>query len=123
MPRRSIRAVAIAALAFAASQAGPAALAQSSTVQEIVVRPGHLANPNAELRTATVAYADLDLNRDAGALVMLQRIRSAAKKVCEPEPTTLAERSAYRTCYNSALSDALSGLHNPRVSALYASGA
>jgi len=123
MPRRSIRLAVVAVLAFAVCQAGPAALAQSSSVQEIVVRPGHAANPNAELRTATVAYADLDLNRDAGALVMLQRIRSAAKRVCEPEPTTLAERSAYRICYDSALSDALSGLHNPRVSALYASGA
>jgi UrcA family protein len=111
----------MAAVAFAALPIAPAAFAQSS-VQEVVVTTTHPTAPGAERRRQVVSYADLDLSNDAGATVMLQRIRSAAKTVCSPEPTGLAEQSAYKACFASSMTGALSRLNNAKVTALAAAG-
>ena len=121
MVSRSMRLAAMTVLTLAAAAAAPAALAQSS-VQEVVVYSGTADNPNAESRKKTVSYADLDVAADAGAKVLLQRIQSAAKVVCAPEPATLADRPAYKACYDRAVSHALTRLGNAKVSALAASG-
>jgi UrcA family protein len=93
---------AIAALGFAS--AGQSAFAQSDDGASIKVQ-----------------YADLNLSSDAGAKVMLQRIRHAAKSVCGPEPTSSIDRvaTAHARCVKTAVSRTVSQLDSPMVTALY----
>jgi len=121
MKFRSNRLVAVAVLAFSTWQAAPAVMAQAA-VKEVIVQSPSPTNANAEHRKEAVSYADLDLNSDAGAAVLVQRIKSAAKSVCAPEPTGLAEQTAYKSCLKTSVSHALARLNNAKVSALAATG-
>jgi UrcA family protein len=66
-----------------------------------------------------VSYGDLNLQSEAGARMMLQRIRHAAKSVCqfnldyEWEGTVL-----YLGCVHDATQHAVAKLHSPLVSAI-----
>ena len=75
--------------------------------------------PSAGVR---VAYADLDLSREAGAQALLKRIRSAAREACGPEPVVsgLMPRAGHqhRACVNSAVSTAVERINAPVLTAL-----
>ena len=115
--------LALASLAAALTwQAAPAAMAQpnaSGEMDTVTVNGDYI--PNLEVRRQAVFYADLDLRRDAGAWTLLQRIRTAARTVCEPQPSIhdLRDQSQYRVCFDDAVSDAVYRVHNRRVAALY----
>ena len=64
-----------------------------------------------------VRFADLDLTRPAGVAVLYQRIRAAAREVCQP----LSERdltllAASRSCVVDAVDQAVSDIHSPTLS-------
>lgn len=118
IPRLALASVA-AALAW---QAAPAVMAQPNAVDEmdtITVHGDYV--PNLEVRRQAVFYADLDLHRDAGAWTLLQRIKTAARTVCEPEPSIhdLRDQSQYRVCFYDAVTDAVHRVHSRRVAQLY----
>ena len=62
-----------------------------------------------EVRTVRVPIADLDLRRDAGTKVAMQRIRHAAKVVCgyEARPLSVQRYQQYTACIRSAVGDAV----------------
>ncbi len=71
------------------------------------------------LRTATVSYADLDLNTAKARETLQYRISNAARKVCgsvdRSHAGSLAQASKNRSCYNGAMNDAMSSLSNGQV--------
>ena len=115
--------LALASLAAALTwQAAPAVMAQPNAIDEmdaVTVRGDY--TPNLEIRRQAVSYADLDLRGDAGAWTLLQRIRAAARTVCEPQPSIhdLKDQSQYRICFYDAVSDAVHRVPSRRVAELY----
>lgn len=56
--------------------------------------------------TQTVAYDDLDLSSEAGAITLNRRIMSAVRKVCPYTGTSTAGYMASRACRKQALNGA-----------------
>lgn len=82
------------------------------------VRPAH-GQPDA-LET-TVTFSDLDLNRVAGADVMIARLEQAARKVCgeAPSPSELKKKARYRACVTTTTNAAVARIDAPLVTARY----
>ncbi len=75
--------------------------------------------PQSEPLSVKVSYVDLNLDSEAGAKVMLQRIRHAAKIVCEPLADGVLDLTyAYRPCVSRATDRAVAALNNPIVTAM-----
>jgi len=92
--RRALLAVAIASICTSANAGSP--------------------DPSAQ---RTVRFADLDLSRPAGVAVLYQRIRVAAREVCQP----LSERdltllAASRSSVRDAIDHAVDDIHSPTLS-------
>jgi UrcA family protein len=73
--------------------------------------------------TATVSvkasYADLNLSSEAGARVMLQRIRHAAQTICGFRPDAPMDyQTQYTPCVERTTNRAVAQLDNPIVMAL-----
>ncbi len=68
-----------------------------------------------------IAFAELDLNDQAGARTMLGRIEFAANSACGERagPMTLAERGAIRSCVRQKTERAVSDVNNVNLTALY----
>ena len=68
------------------------------------------------LRTATVSYADLDLSTNKAQETLRYRLSYAAHKVCgssrRSAAGSLAQASKNRSCYNSAMDEAMSNVSN-----------
>ena len=94
--------------------AGMSGMAMASSTNETVV------TTSAEgFRTATVSYADLDLNNASARESLQYRISSAAEKVCgsvnRSSAGSLAQASKNRSCYNSAMDEAMRNLGDGQV--------
>jgi len=73
-----------------------------------------------EPKSIKVSYADLDLNTQAGALTLYNRIRGAARTVCGFDSgTTLVEHSAWKRCFNGAVDKAVTTVNSPQLTALH----
>jgi UrcA family protein len=74
----------------------------------------------ATVRSITVRYDDLDLNREAGARVLIRRIASAARSACGPAPDIrdLRQHPVYEACVGAATSNAIDSVHAPLVASL-----
>jgi UrcA family protein len=94
--------ISVAALAVLGSVTGP----RLATAQEQV--------------GVTVRYGDLNLTTDAGAKVMLNRIRMAAREACGWTPPTydLAAQPIFRRCVGEATNRAVAMLDSPLVTAM-----
>jgi len=69
-----------------------------------------------EPRKQVVRFADLDLNRAAGAATLFGRIRAAARDVCEPlKPEWLASHQ----CMDLALARAVADVNAPALTDYY----
>ncbi|HEY2356895.1 MAG TPA: UrcA family protein [Phenylobacterium sp.] len=68
-----------------------------------------------------VRYSELDLTHEAGARVLLGRIRQAAHTVCGPEPSHLSidEYQRYEACVVEAVDATVQRVHSPLVTAIY----
>ncbi len=76
-----------------------------------------------ETRSTRVSYADLDLQGEAGARTMFQRIRHAARSVCETNlDGEWNGRVVYFACVRNATDQAVAKLNNPLVTAMNGSG-
>ncbi len=66
-----------------------------------------------------VPYQDLNLSSQAGAKVMLQRIRNAASTICGPAPTDPIDRmNNYAPCVTEVTNRSVASFNNPFVTAL-----
>lgn len=79
----------------------------------------HPARQDPDALETTVRFADLDLNRTAGADLMFSRLERAARDVCgeEPSPRELSKRSRYRACVAASLERAVAVVDAPLVTA------
>ena len=76
-----------------------------------------VAEGTSDNKSLTVQFADLDLNRPAGIATLFQRIKSAAKSVCEVHRgETLPAKRAYAACVDLALSTAVARVNRPMLS-------
>ena len=92
--RRTLAAVSMASVCALASAAGP--------------------DPSLQ---RTVSFADLDINHPAGAAVLYQRIRAAAREVCRPtSERDLAVAELARACVQDAIVRAVNEVNAPQLS-------
>ena len=65
----------------------------------------------------TVRFADLDLSRTAGVAVLYQRIRVAAREVCQPvDERDMMLLAASRSCVRDAIDHAVDDVHSLTLS-------
>jgi UrcA family protein len=69
--------------------------------------------------SVTVSFRDLDLARPEDANLLYRRIQGAAKRVCGNPGADLIEQSIWRACYRSAISDAVTKVNNPLLTAAH----
>lgn len=77
------------------------------------------AQSNPDLRTTVVKYSDLDLSRQAGADVLIARIKRAADTVCDYGSSTrsLSGASNYRNCVKDTTASVVRAVNAPLVTA------
>jgi UrcA family protein len=78
-----------------------------------------LATAPVETRSVSVRYADLDLADAAGAAALYHRLQGAARVVCGYEQGNLAAFAHVNRCNRSAISDAVSSVKAPLLSAIH----
>lgn len=78
------------------------------------VTPAAIAD-EVQTRSIAVDISDIDQTTPAGMKSVERRLRSAARAVCDDGSgrVGLKEHRAYRTCFNAAISGALSSLSGP----------
>jgi len=78
----------------------------------VLVGVGHAA----EVPARTVTYQDLNLNSEAGAKALYQRIQAAARQVCgNVEIRDLPGVRAHEACVDKAVSDAVASVNSQRL--------
>jgi UrcA family protein len=77
------------------------------------------AQPDEPSTAVRVSFADLDISHPAGAHVLLERIERAAVTACGGEPWARlqAQSSAYQQCRGDAISEAISHINAPMLTA------
>jgi UrcA family protein len=72
----------------------------------------------------TVRFADLNINTEAGAEKLYERIRQAAARVCPlPDLRPLAEHAAATRCRNEVVAQAVNRVSSAQLTAVYAARA
>ena len=70
--------------------------------------------------TTTIAYGELDLSTTDGAQALYQRIKRAARKVCQTNGLMSVERHRRaRECYDRVVADAVSQVNRPLVASVH----
>ena len=70
-------------------------------------------------RSVTVKYRDLNLSTIEGATALYQRLKSAARLVCDEPSTGLDEHRVYQACFRAAIADAVTKVNSPLLTAVY----
>ena len=71
-----------------------------------------------------VHFADVDLERSAGATVLYNRLQHAARKVCRGYPVLdLDRRAIFSACYRNAVARAVQTVNHPSLTAVHLSHA
>ena len=69
-----------------------------------------------------VTFAELDISQKAGAAVLYQRIKTAARKVCganDNRTRLLSIRRATRECFINAVDNTVNKIDEPNLNALH----
>ncbi|MBV8306502.1 MAG: UrcA family protein [Gammaproteobacteria bacterium] len=80
---------------------------------------GASADSPAAARTVTVNYRDLNLSTIDGAITLYQRLKSAARTVCDEPISGVAAYQEWRSCYDAAIADAVTKVNNPLLTAVH----
>jgi UrcA family protein len=82
---------------------------------------GYAETLDATARTATVRFADLNLNNSEGVRILYARIRAAAETVCGTRWSVWDHRQvwAWRECYRTTLDDAVRRINQPLLTDLH----
>ena len=68
----------------------------------------------------TVKFADLDVSRPQGAVVLYRRIRAAAETLCSPfDRADVVSKKRLSVCIEDAVAGAITTAHIPALSAVY----
>jgi UrcA family protein len=79
------------------------------------------ADAASDVPARTVHYSDLDLNTQAGAAALYNRIRNAAEQVCgNVDSRRLDEAAAAKACVDHAVAASVSSVNNAKLSSEYA---
>lgn len=91
-------------------------LCASATILSLaLLNTAHATDPAPKSRT--VQFADLDLNRAAGAATLFNRIKGAAQAVCGSHRSgvTLRDQERYADCMRIAVSNAVARVDEPML--------
>jgi UrcA family protein len=93
----------------------------SVLVNAAVVTASLADTPGATSHSSLVRYSDLSLDRPADVARLYHRIVHAADSVCGERELTgsFFELSAYRNCFDPAVSNAVAAVGSPALSAYY----
>jgi UrcA family protein len=73
-----------------------------------------------DVRQIHVRYDDLNIHTDAGASLLLERIRHAAEQVCESSsPRDLGQLAAVKACVDHAIATAVDAVKRPALARVY----
>jgi UrcA family protein len=89
------------------------ALALAALACACVASPVFASTAPADSASEKVTYRDLNIGTPSGAATLYQRIRAAARDVCGEEGRGLDEQRAWRSCYHTAVSEAVAQVNNP----------
>jgi UrcA family protein len=70
-------------------------------------------------RTVSVNYRDLNLSTIEGAITLYERLKGAARTVCDGPMTGVAAYQEWRSCYDAAIADAVSKVNNPLLTSVH----
>jgi UrcA family protein len=70
-------------------------------------------------RTVTVNYRDLNLSTIDGAIKLYERLKGAARTVCDGPLTGVAAYQEWRSCYDAAMADAVAKVGSPLLTAVH----
>jgi len=70
-------------------------------------------------RNVTVNYRDLNLSTIEGATTLYQRLRGAARSVCDGPGTGVHAYQEWRSCYQAAIADAVAKVNSPLLTAMH----
>jgi UrcA family protein len=84
-----------------------------------LVVPAYAADVDPSMK---VSYGDLNLETEAGAQALLQRIKHAARLVCDDavSPEDQLHINHWWRCYDTAVSNAVDQVHSAKLTARYA---
>jgi UrcA family protein len=77
------------------------------------------AGPPATARSVSVNYRDLNLSTIDGAIALYERLKGAARTVCDGPLTGVAAYQEWRNCYDAAIADAVAKVNSPLLSAVH----
>ena len=77
------------------------------------------AAPTVTTRSVTVNYRDLNLSTIEGAITLYQRLKGAARTVCDGPEAGVSAYLEWKSCYQAAMADAVKKVNNPLLTALY----
>ena len=70
-------------------------------------------------RSVTVSFRDLDLTTTAGASTLYERLKGAARSVCDQPRIGLQGFREWHACYDTALNDAVAKVNSPLLIAMH----
>jgi UrcA family protein len=73
----------------------------------------------AAVRSVSVNYRDLNLSTINGAITLYERLKGAARRVCDGPVTGVAAYREWRSCYDAAIADAVAKVNSPLLTSVY----
>jgi len=70
-------------------------------------------------RSVSVNYRDLNLSTIEGAITLYERLKGAARTVCDGSLTGVAAYQEWRSCYEAAMADAVATVNSPLLTAVH----
>jgi UrcA family protein len=77
------------------------------------------AGPPGAARSVSVSYRDLNLSTIQDAITLYERLKSAARTVCDGPMTGVAVYQEWRSCYDAAIADAVAKVNGPLLTSLH----
>lgn len=70
-------------------------------------------------RSVSVNYRDLNLSTIGDAITLYERLKGAARTVCDGPMTGVAAYQEWRSCYDAAIADAVAKVNSPLLTAVH----
>ena len=70
-------------------------------------------------RSVSVDYRDLNLSTIEGAITLYERLKGAARAVCDMPLTGVDAYDEWRSCYEAAIPDAVATVNSPLLTAVH----
>jgi UrcA family protein len=77
------------------------------------------AGPPSAVRSVSVSYRDLNLSTIHDAMTLYERLKRAARTVCDGPMTGVAAYQEWRSCYDAAIADAIARVNSPLLTSVH----